>query len=84
MTNKDIIYVLGKAVEVSHDPQWIPVTERLPEDGVAVLVTLKWSDEDYEVAQFEYLSYYGGWGKKFNDKVIAWMPLPEPYRERNE
>ena len=66
--------------------RWIPVTERLPEDGDVVLC---W----YEYFRFgEYnrmyrtygIGYYinGMWGGDVsngrNIKVLAWMPLPEP------
>ena len=65
--------------------RWIPVTERLPEDGDVVLC---W----YEYFRFgEYnrmyrtygIGYYinGMWGGDVsngrNIKVLAWMPLPE-------
>lgn len=63
--------------------RWIPVTERLPEDGDVVLC---W----YEYFRFgEYnrrtygIGYYinGIWGGDVsngrNIKVLAWMPLPE-------
>lgn len=64
-------------------PGWIPVTERLPEDDRPVLVTLKWSEDDYEVTTGEYWrdsTVCHGWGN-FGDVVIAWQPLPTPYRE---
>ena len=66
--------------------RWIPVTERLPEDGDVVLC---W----YEYFRFgEYnrmyrtygIGYYinGMWGGDVssgrNTKVLAWMPLPAP------
>lgn len=45
--------------------RWIPVDERLPEEGVEVL--LHYDDGSMEVGK------YLGLGA-----VIAWMPLPEP------
>lgn len=69
--------------------RWIPVTERLPEDGDVVLC---W----YEYFRFgEYnrmyrtygIGYYinGMWGGDAsnvrNIKVLAWMPLPAPPEE---
>ena len=66
---------------------WIPVSERLPEDRRAVLVTAYWH-ETYQVME---ASYYGDglwWYVPFNNcgehmqqlKPKAWMPLPEPYK----
>ena len=60
--------------------EWIPVSERLPEINVAVIVT------DIETTG-TYSAYYMGNGfwecdnGTFKDRIIAWMPLPEPYKE---
>ncbi|MBQ2801714.1 MAG: DUF551 domain-containing protein [Lachnospiraceae bacterium] len=63
---------------------WIPVDERLPEDKQQVLVT-NW---DYCV----FLARYDENEKRFIDirnglvlpLILAWMPLPKPYREKGE
>ena len=62
------------------DSKWYPVEEKLPEIHKDVLVT------DREVSDV-YVSYYCGggyWGTDTggaNNRIIAWMPLPEPYQE---
>lgn len=72
------------------EPQWIPVGERLPEDWVPVLVTLKkrellpaWikaKPENYFHFVDADVCENGEW--TVNKKnVTAWMPLPEPYQE---
>lgn len=59
--------------------QWIPVSERLPE----------WKDHKNGVV----LACYGNGAICFNcymegcwvqGNPVAWMPLPEPYREENK
>lgn len=69
---------------VSHEPdlryrqrEWIPCTERHPEEGVMVMTT--GSD-----GKLGYLNKIvdGIWVYKGNP--IAWMPLPEPYEEVEE
>lgn len=62
---------------------WIPVEERLPEEnGIYTLVTTRRSPR---IEMAWYLS--GDWYWNNSDtkmgEVIAWMPLPEPYRETN-
>ena len=75
----------------SAEPQWIPVSERLPKETGIYLVTLKTDGvayfEDEFPHGFVYASAYEAvtmhWG--YCDKnVIAWMPLPEPYEGDKE
>ena len=54
--------------------QWIPVTERSPDSTQLVIVTLA----DGEVCAEIYWGNRIGW---LSDNVVAWMPLPEPYKE---
>lgn len=71
-------------------PRWIPVTERLPEEPFGCLVTV-WDTNPISMDEFEnLLPYFVGWdGEQWNDgdgeqcpfEVIAWMPLPSPYKE---
>jgi len=72
--------------------EWIPVSERLPKDRKLVLVTAYWH-ETYQVMQASYFGEgekNGWWCVPFNNcgkhmrndlHVIAWQPLPEPYKK---
>lgn len=76
-------YEDGAKAARSAQPGWIPTSERLPDNDRAVLVTLKWAEDDYEVAVGEYWhnsTASHGWGS-FEGHVIAWHELPTPYRE---
>lgn len=85
-------YAIEMAIKAL-DQRWIPVTERLPEEPYGCLVTIE--DEEPMTGQmFEcILPYFVGWdGERWNDsdgeqcplEVIAWMPLPEPYKAESE
>jgi hypothetical protein len=63
--------------------KWIPVCERLPEEETDVLIcnstgNIEISRGLYSTEASDWIWYTSGW--RFG-KVIAWMPLPEPYRE---
>lgn len=59
-------------------PNWIPVTERLPEPRTDV-----WCNSDLGQMVGYYEENVGTWyGRNYLELIVtAWMPLPEPYRE---
>ena len=69
--------------------KWIPVTERFPEDESYVLCWYEyWRYGEYDGLYQTYgIGFYwnGSWGGEVSCgnrcRVIAWMPLPEPYKE---
>lgn len=63
--------------------EWIPCSKRLPEDSSEVLVTYKSLQHgELKVGKDRYRKYVNFndfyWQGKGN-RVVAWMPLPEPY-----
>ena len=79
---EDVMIAIDMAIEaLEQKPEWISVSERLPENDVEVFVYLfnrpspyiawlngcRWHTEDFEVEQ--------------DDEPIAWMPLPKPWEE---
>ena len=82
----DYTYTIGllqdRLEEIEKSDKWTPCKVRLPELGEDVLitngiiVTKGWIDADDHK-----------WRLNDNyiiDSVIAWMPLPEPYKEENK
>lgn len=66
--------------------EWIPVSERLPSESDDYICTIPLdADETYtEVLTFHKGRFYEDddeWGATYHDDVLAWMPLPKPYRE---
>lgn len=71
-------------------PRWIPCKERLPEDDTLMLV-------NYIDHRPDAMDIWIGWhemenvwyidgeahSEEYGNEVIAWMPLPEPYKEGN-
>ena len=61
---------------------WIPVSERLPSEKGWYLITVQ------DINRFVDVDYYYGnseWDEVLSkQEIIAWMPLPKPYREDSE
>ena len=81
--NEEYTKMAKELAEFRKQNQWIPVSERLPENGEEVLITngkYVTIDERYFLENTEdgeaYTWDINGW-----DDVVAWMPLPEPYKE---
>ena len=62
--------------------EWIPVSERLPEEGRSVLVCFR-SQGGMAQAVSERFNISGEWrwSALGGRKPLAWQPLPEPYKE---
>jgi hypothetical protein len=62
---------------------WIPCSERLPETEEDFLCID--ADEEYEVGCYNpRLKHFFFNSCSLIGKPIAWMPLPEPYKEQTE
>ena len=74
--------IIKRLPSAQPEPKWIPCSERLPENRLYVLVTYK-----YEYGLIDHgITWYGQAEEKWDTsrEVIAWMPLPEPYREEGD
>lgn len=59
--------------------KWIPVEERLPEESLNSVIGWDAYKERCVFVQY----YMNDWilGNHESVKIVAWMPLPEPYRK---
>ena len=60
--------------------RWIPCSERLPEDGENVFVYM-FGDSPYIAWINDGLWETDDFACEKEENPVAWMPLPEPYRE---
>ena len=68
--------------EILEGQRWIPCSERMPEKGIEVLVSTvgknlflaTWYWKDDWITDDGYL---------FDSDVLAWQPVPEPYKGEN-
>lgn len=66
-------------------PEWIPVSERLPENSGCVLISIAGDIEfgAYDRQNSDWAIWRDGYWDE-GKRADAWMPLPEPYREDGE
>lgn len=77
-------YLLANGVTVQ---KWIPVTERLPDAYVSVLVQMP-GEEPFPTVTAGFISndgiWFGGLYHREPGEVTHWMPMPEPPEEERQ
>ena len=83
--------LVSEEVDTVPVPQWIPVTERLPElkEGTYWVCTdvggqheCRWTNVNIFWADLKTDWHWNIFDIPQFTKVVAWMPLPEPYKEK--
>lgn len=87
--SEETVAAIEMGIHALEETKWIPCSERMPEEAYGCLVTVM-DCEAYSMEDFEniYPKFVGWDGETWNDgdgeeiafEVIAWMPLPEPYK----
>lgn len=75
--------LLDKLPSAQPEQRWIPCSERLPEHGGRYLISVL-DGINRRTTVAPYLPRCKAWamnGRMAYWKVIAWLPLPEPYKE---
>lgn len=70
---------LAKIAIALQSQKWIPCSERLPEDNTDVIVCF-YSGIVTEMRYWKNGNFQGIY-EHTTKSIVAWMPLPEPYRE---
>lgn len=83
-------YTILRSEEGGRNRMWIPVSEKLPKPGRRYLTTMKYKESGivgvYDAVYGSDRLWHGENYQPINDRlaVIAWMPLPESYKEELE
>lgn len=75
------LYLEGVRPMVMPKQEWIPLSERLPEEDGRFLVFLPDRNGTFMCADFLNGEWYTDDYECTSNHVIAWMPLPTPYKE---
>lgn len=88
---------LKEWIDILAQAQWIPVSERLPQTDGVYIVTRRLFDKQIDTEPYYMVDacYFDGsntWHddnrinhiRPFLEDIIAWTPLPEPYKAESE
>lgn len=88
-----VLDLLDYEFDIAEEPKekimkWIPCTEKLPNEYELVLCTCKYDTGNYTVRtgilddNNRWIAEDGEYLRWYEMTVIAWMPLPQPWRGR--
>lgn len=88
-SNIDMAKVADAIKALKQEARWIPVSERLPDDGETVIASV---DGEYVYSEARYSKEFGWeWAAESSydywtdlNGVDAWMPLPKAYKPESE
>ena len=69
---EEALYEIQKLLKEDSAQQWIPCSERLPDQNGKYLVVGR--QKAINILKFDGGRWYGKWG------IVAWMPLPDCYQ----
>lgn len=81
--SEETVEAIKMGVHALKESKWIPCSEKMPAEQTDVLVTVKYSGfmgMHGTWIKTGHLEHYGWDGDCCGGTVIAWMPLPKPYK----
>lgn len=74
----------GEIYDIEYSP-WILVSKRLPEKDVEVLATTRWGEITIAkmYSENDWFIHEGATNAE-TDEIVAWMPLPLPWKAESE
>lgn len=70
--HEELIAAAAEVISRYSNPKWIPVSKRWPTVGNDYIVTYDSGTVGYEMLSVN----------ERNKNIVAWMPLPEPWKEK--
>lgn len=77
--SEETVDAIGMGIHALKETQWIPCSERLPENAMNVIA--QFSSGTVTELRYAGNGIFEGIYDYSTKVIIAWMPLPEPYKE---
>ena len=83
-TIKEMIEIVHEVAE-EYNGGWIPCSERLPEESGEYLTWVEYDGDRFRaIDEIDCDGIIKEWNCSTDYKIIAWQPLPEPFKERDQ
>lgn len=76
--SEETVDAIGMGIHALKETQWIPCSERLPENAMNVIA--QFSSGTVTELRYAGNGIFEGIYDYSTKVIIAWMPLPEPYK----
>lgn len=89
MIDKPTVFNYGDYIALKRRTEWVPVKDMLPEDGEMCITAWVHQHRSCPYPHYYGLAIWDATEEKWDIEetakedidVLAWMPLPEPYKE---
>lgn len=85
--HKQLAEWLKELKQLREQTRWTPISEKLPKESGDYFTTISFDIDGKEPVREVYKDYFSVLSQKWlyhGEDVIAWKPLPEPYKAESE